>query len=81
MSTKELVRRPWVGDAGAPVYTMRDLNQRTAEVMNEIQKLKVPAFITKHGRFVAMITPIEPGRIESRALAAMAREINKEPGQ
>ena len=59
------------------VYTMRDLNQGTARVMNEIQEHGAPAFITKHGRFVAMITPIPAGQIESRVLAAMAQEIEE----
>lgn len=77
---EEPVRRPWVGGE-AQVYTMRDLNQRTAEVMKEIEEHKAPAFITKHGRFVAMITPLEPGQIESRVLADMAREINEGPNR
>ena len=80
MPAGEPVRRPWVGGE-AQVYTMRDLNQHTAEVMKEIEEHKAPAFITKHGRFVAMITPLEPGQIESRVLADMAREINKGPSQ
>lgn len=77
---REPSRRPWVGDE-AQVYTMRDLNQRTAEVMKEIEERKAPAFITKHGRFVAMITPFEAGQVESRVLAEMARQINKGTGQ
>ena len=40
------------------IYTMRELNQHTAKVMGEIEKSGVPAFVTKHGRFVAMITPL-----------------------
>jgi antitoxin (DNA-binding transcriptional repressor) of toxin-antitoxin stability system len=59
------------------VYTMRDLDQHTARVMAEIEKTGKPALVTKHGRFVAMITPLRPGQIESRVLAKMAREIGK----
>ena len=55
---------------------MRDLNQRTAEVMREIEE-HGPAFITKHGRFVAVIKPLG-GRVESLVLAAMAHEIKEE---
>jgi prevent-host-death family protein len=65
----------------AQVYTMRDLNQHTAEVMKEIEERKMPAFITRHGRFVAIITPLEPGQVESRVLAEVARQINKRPSQ
>ena len=43
--------------------------------MSQVEKTGKPAFITRHGRFVAMITPIAPGQIESRVLAQMAREI------
>ena len=64
------------GDA-ALVYTMRDLNQQTARVMSEIEETGKPAFITRHGRFVAIIKPLPPGQVESRVLAEMAREIGK----
>jgi antitoxin (DNA-binding transcriptional repressor) of toxin-antitoxin stability system len=66
-----------VEDDEALVYTMRDLNQQTARVMSEIEKTGKPAFITRHGRFVAIITPVVPGQVESRVLAEMAREIGK----
>jgi len=66
-----------VDDDLALVYTMRDLNQQTARVMSEIDKTGKPAFITRHGRFVAIITPLSPGQVESRVLAELAREITK----
>jgi prevent-host-death family protein len=81
MPTSALLRRSWVGAAEAPVYSMRDLNQQTARVMSEIETGGRPALITRHGRFVAVITPLEPGQVESRILAAMAQEINEESGQ
>ena len=57
------------------VYTMRQLNQQTAFVMDQIEK-NGPALITRHGHFVAMITPLR-GDVESRVLSEMAREIGK----
>ena len=66
-----------VEDDEALVYTMRDLNQQTARIMGEIEKTGKPAFITRHGRFVAIITPVTPGQVESRVLAEMAREMGK----
>jgi antitoxin (DNA-binding transcriptional repressor) of toxin-antitoxin stability system len=61
------------------VYTMRQLNQQTAFVMDQIEK-NGPSLITRLGRFVAMITPLR-GDVESRVLSEMAREIGKrEPG-
>jgi antitoxin (DNA-binding transcriptional repressor) of toxin-antitoxin stability system len=81
MPTKELVRRSWVGGDDAPVYTMRELGQQAARVMSKIETSGRPAFITRHGRFVAVITPLAPGQVESRVLAAMAQEINEESSQ
>jgi antitoxin (DNA-binding transcriptional repressor) of toxin-antitoxin stability system len=69
-------------DDDALVFTMRDLNQWTARIMSEVEKTGKPAFITRHGRFVAMITPLAPGQVESRVLAEMAREIvNRAQGE
>lgn len=59
------------------VYTMRELNQQTARIMSEIENTGKTAFITRHGRFVAIIKPLVPGEVESRVLAEMAREIGK----
>jgi antitoxin (DNA-binding transcriptional repressor) of toxin-antitoxin stability system len=58
------------------IYTMRQLNQKTATVLEEIGK-NGPALITRHGHFVAMITPLG-GQVESRVLSEMAREIGKQ---
>jgi prevent-host-death family protein len=59
------------------VYTMRDLNQRLSHIMSEIQATGSSAFITRHGRFIAVITPLAPGQVESRVLDEMAREIGR----
>jgi antitoxin (DNA-binding transcriptional repressor) of toxin-antitoxin stability system len=64
-----------VSEDDALVYTMRELNQQTARIMAEIEKSGKPAFITRHGRFVAFITPLAAGQVESRVLSEMAREI------
>ena len=73
----DLPPAPQVDGGEALVYTMRDLNQQTARIMNEIEKTGKTAFITRHGRFVAVIKPLAPGQVESRVLAEMAREIGK----
>ncbi len=59
------------------VYTMHDLNQRAASIISEIEMAGKHAFITRHGRFVAMITPLAPGQVESYVLAEMASEIGE----
>jgi antitoxin (DNA-binding transcriptional repressor) of toxin-antitoxin stability system len=62
-----------------PVYTMRQLGQDTARVIAEIEQSGKPAFITRQGRFIAVIKPIAAGEVESRILAEMAREIGDTP--
>jgi antitoxin (DNA-binding transcriptional repressor) of toxin-antitoxin stability system len=64
-----------VDDDEALVFTMRELNQQTARVIDEIEKAGKPAVITKHGRFVAIIRPLTPGQVESRILPEIARQI------
>ena len=59
------------------IYSMRDLNQQTARVMAEIEKVGKPAFITSKGSFVAIVTPVEPGQTEPRILAEIAQQIGK----
>ena len=66
-----------IGDDEALVFTMRDLNQQTARVIEEIEKAGRPAVITRHGRFIAIITPLAPGQVESRILPEIARQIAK----
>jgi hypothetical protein len=67
-----------MGGSEALVYTMRDLSQRSSHIMGEIETTGRTAFITRHGRFIAIITPLAPGQVESRVLAEMAREIGKQ---
>jgi antitoxin (DNA-binding transcriptional repressor) of toxin-antitoxin stability system len=67
----------WVDGDEPLVYTMSDLNQQTARVMSEIEQAGRPAFISRRGRYVATITPLTPGKVESRVLAEMAREIDR----
>ncbi|MDT5042007.1 MAG: hypothetical protein QOE51_2992, partial [Actinoplanes sp.] len=53
----------------ARIVTMRELNQHTAAVMEEINQSGQPAVVSKHGQFVAMITPLAGHSIESLVLA------------
>lgn len=59
-----------VGVESSQTYTMRELNQRTAEVMREINDSGRPAAITRRGRFIALITPLASEQVESAALQA-----------
>ncbi|PZG14336.1 hypothetical protein C1J01_27315 [Nonomuraea aridisoli] len=51
------------------IYKMRDLNQRTAEVIQEINESGKPAIITRHGRFVALISPLLNKGLEGELIA------------
>ena len=63
------------------VYTLSDLTQDAARIMDEIEQSGKPAFITRHGRFIAMITPLKPGEVESRVLGEMARALTGKEGE
>ncbi len=56
------------------IYTMRELNQDTAQVMRKINESGRPALITRHGRFIAMITPLLGKRVEGAVIASLLRE-------
>jgi hypothetical protein len=62
----------------ALVYTVRDLDQQADRIMSQVEETREAAFITRDGRFIAIITPLVPGQVESRVLAEMAREIGKQ---
>ena len=62
-----------VGDDDALIFTMRELNQQTARIMKQIQEARKPAIITNHGRFIAVITPLAPGQVESVVFPEIAR--------
>ncbi len=67
-----------VGDQ-ALVFTMRELGPQADRLISEIEKAGKPAVITRHGRFVATITPLAPGQVESQVLPEMARQLGSIP--
>lgn len=62
------------GLGDAPIYTMRDLNQHTAEVIQQVNESGRPAAITRHGRFVALLTPLANANVESAMIDALLEE-------
>jgi prevent-host-death family protein len=59
-----------VNDRGqVRTFTVSELNQHTADVLREINESRRPALVTRHGRFVAMITPLEGVPVESILLS------------
>jgi antitoxin (DNA-binding transcriptional repressor) of toxin-antitoxin stability system len=57
------------------IYTMRQLNQQTADVLKEINDQGSLAMITKRGRFIAMIVPLVGANIESAVVGAIVDEV------
>lgn len=55
------------------IFKVSDLNQDTAGVLKEINESGRPAVVTKHGRFVAMITPLEGRNVEGLLVGALLR--------
>jgi len=51
-------------------YTMRELTQHTAQVMEEINRSQRSAVITKHGRIVALVLPLEDAEIQRLVISA-----------
>jgi hypothetical protein len=70
----------WAGGDEALVFSMSELDPRTVHIISEIETAGKPAFIAKDGRFVAVITPLAPGQVESRVLPVMARQIAQQGG-
>lgn len=71
----------WPDDDDALVWTIRDLTQQPGRIMSEIENSGNPGFITRDGCFVAIITPLAPGQVESRVLGETAREIGQQDCQ
>ncbi|MBP2404502.1 type II toxin-antitoxin system Phd/YefM family antitoxin [Streptomyces syringium] len=49
----------------ARIVTMRELSQRTSQVVQEICQSGQPALITRHGKFLAAIAPLEDVTIDA----------------
>ncbi len=62
------------------LVTARELNQDTSGVLRRLMESGDPALVTLRGRFVAVITPIEPGTVEQAALQAAIRSRRAEKG-
>jgi antitoxin (DNA-binding transcriptional repressor) of toxin-antitoxin stability system len=67
---KRLVTLPIVQKEGSQpkIVTMTDLGQRAGRMVEDIEG-GVPAFITKHGRFVGIILPVDPIAFEQALLS------------
>lgn len=64
----------------ALVYTVLDLEQQSTRIMSQVEETREPAFIIRDGRFIAVITPLAPGQVESRVLAEISRELSEQAG-
>jgi len=62
----------------ALVYTVLDLEQQSTRIISQVGETREPAFITRDGRFIAVIMPLAPGQVESRVLAEISRELSEQ---
>ena len=62
--------------ASSHTYNMRELNQNTAKVIQEINESGEPALITRQGRPVALITPLANERVEAAVLGAVLESVS-----
>jgi hypothetical protein len=60
--------------AAQQVFSMRELSLHTAQVMKKLSDSGKPALITLRGRFVAVITPLTAGDLESKLISAALAE-------
>lgn len=67
----------WADGDAAIVFSMSELDAHMARFISEIEAARKPAIITRDGRFVAVITPLAPGQVESRVLPVMARQVEQ----
>jgi len=72
MSVKDVME---IDLAAARIVTVRELTRDTAAVLREINENNEPAIITRHGRFVALLTPLEGAKLEVRALQELSSEL------
>jgi prevent-host-death family protein len=53
-----------------PAIGVRDLHNRTAEVLREVREAKAEYVVTHQGRPVALLLPVDTGRLEAAMLEA-----------
>lgn len=61
--------------ASARIITARELSRDTAAVLNELNEKNEPAIISRHGKFVALLTPLEGAKLELSALQRLSSEL------
>jgi antitoxin (DNA-binding transcriptional repressor) of toxin-antitoxin stability system len=59
----------------ALICTVEDLSQQAALIISQIEEAGEPAIITRDGRFIAVITPLGPGQVESVVFPEIARQV------
>jgi prevent-host-death family protein len=60
----------------ARLVTMRELSQRTAQVIAEVNETDSPALVTRHGRFQALIWPLANKNVESLVLTHLSEIVS-----
>jgi prevent-host-death family protein len=56
-----------------PVISSRDLARRTRDVLDEVEKTKTPAIVTRSGRPAVAVIPLDEGALEDYVLSTSIR--------
>jgi prevent-host-death family protein len=52
-----------------PTVSIRDLGRRPSQVIDEVLRTGRPAIVTRHGRPVTAMVPLDPAELEDYVLA------------
>jgi prevent-host-death family protein len=58
----------WKGVA-MQTYGIRELQRRSSEIVDELERTRRPALVTRHGKPVAVLSPIDVDALEDFILA------------
>lgn len=61
--------------ASARIITARELSRDTAAVLTEVNEKNEPAIVSRNGRFVALLMPLEGAKLELKALQRLSSEL------
>ncbi len=50
-------------------YGIRELQRRSSEIVDELERSRRPALVTRHGKPVAVLSPIDDDALEDHILA------------
>jgi len=59
-----------LGGGAVQTYGIRELQRRSSEIVDELERSRRPALVTRHGKPVAVLSPIDEDALEDCILAS-----------